>query len=390
MSLKNTSILFGLLLITRLAFSKTKEEESFRPVISPFLYVQFWNVVSEGITAGDETLANRYAAYFRRGRFGVKGKVLPELSYSLMLAMDNLGKDGYASTKGVVNLGAISVWSACFTYKVNTAKDWLNITGGYFLPHLSRESTQTPWTVSSLDKAENSCYIRQFVSGKANGVCPGINLGGTGKVGRSVIIYNAALINRQDVISKMNKNWSPVFLGHAMINFGDTEFSKYKFCFSNNVLKKQTSVTFGVGASTQGKTDAFRISQSFSADATVYFGGLKLNGEFNHLYRKNQSDYRANCIMGRAAYNMFLKMGWIVEPSLMYEKFSGDDNYEDASFFDGTDQKWDFGVNLISKQKQLRVNLHYVFHEGMGVENRYIKNNKYSGNYVVLGLQCLI
>lgn len=388
LNLSILSIVF--LLCTEQVLASDEKENNFNPTITPFLEIQFWNVVSEGTISETETSANRYAAYFRRGRFGVKGKVLPELSYSLMLAMDNLGKEGYSSTKGAVNLGVISVWSASFTYKIYGANDWFNFTGGYFLPHLSRESTTNPWSVSSLDKAENSCYIRQFVTGKANGVCPGINLGGTGKVGKSVFLYNGAIINRQGAISNMNENWSPVFLGHAMINFGAAEFSKYKFCFSNNILKKQKSITLGLGASTQGKIDVFQSSQSFSADVTVYLGGLKINTEFNHLYRKNELEYRANCFMARAAYIFFLKKNWILEPTLMYEKFRGDDNYEDASFFDGSDEKLDFGVNLISAQKKIKVNLHYVVHEGTGVENRYIKNTKYSGDYVVLGLQFLI
>nr|WP_319272642.1 porin [uncultured Draconibacterium sp.] len=369
---------------------KTVQAKPFKPTITPYVKVQFWNVFSQGVTTDDEDAADRFASYFRRGRLGVKGNVLPEMSYDIMLAFDNLAKDGYSSTKGVVNAGAVALWSAYFTYDVLPESDWLNVTGGYFLPHLSRESTTSPWTTSSLDKTENSCYLRQFVTGKANGISPGINLGGLGEVGKQRFIYNISIINRQDAVSIMETNWSPVLLGHFMLNFGDKEFSKYKYCFSNNLLKKQTSATFGVGFSTQGKTDIFESTQTVSADATIYLGQLKIDGEYNHLIRENNFEYNANCFMVRTGYNIFLKKDWVLEPTAMFEKFSGDENFEDVSFFDGTDTKLDFGINLIAAKKKVKVNLHYVYHDGDGIKNRYIKNTTYPGNYISLGLQLII
>lgn len=366
------------------------EDENFKPTISPYLKIQFWNVFSDGITVGEEISGNRFASYFRRGRFGVKGKALPELTYDLMLSLDNLGKDSFMSTKGAVNSGNITVWSAYFTYKLSKNSGWLNATGGYFLPHVSRESTTTPWSVSSLDKTENSCYIRQFVTGKTNGISPGINFGGMGNIGKPLLMYNIAIINRQDVPGIMNKSWSPVWLGHVMINFGQPEFKKYKYTFLNNLLKKQTSATLGVGFSDQGETDVFQTSKTFSADATIYFGCLKMDGEFSHLYRKNQFSYHANCAMVRAGYNFFVKKELVLEPMVMFEHFEGDENFNDASFFDGTDQKIDLGLNLISKTKNIKVNLHYVFHKGDGKKNHYINNDKYPGDYIVLGCQFLI
>nr|WP_319510544.1 porin [uncultured Draconibacterium sp.] len=381
------SLLFAGLVATA---GKTVQEKPFKPTITPYLKVQFWNVVSQGVTIDEAEAADRFASYFRRGRLGVKGNVLPELSYDVMLAFDNLAKDGYSSTKGVVNAGAVALWSAYFTYDLLPESDWLNVTGGYFLPHLSRESTTSPWTTSSLDKTENSCYLRQFVTGKANGISPGINLGGLGEVGKQRFIYNISIINRQDAVSIMETNWSPVLLGHFMLNFGDEEFSRYKYCFSNNLLKKRTSATIGVGFSTQGKTDVFNSTQSVSADATIYLGHLKIDGEYNHLIRKNNLEYNANCFMVRTGYNIFLKKDWVLEPTAMFEKFSGDENFKDVSFFDGTDTKLDVGVNLITAKNKVKVNLHYVYHDGDGVKNRFIKNTTYPGNYISLGLQLII
>ncbi|HYQ57515.1 MAG TPA: porin, partial [Draconibacterium sp.] len=387
-AMKFKGILILLLLAGLVATAgKIVQEKPFKPTITPYVKVQFWNVVSQGVTTDDEVAADRFASYFRRGRLGVKGNVLPELSYDVMLAYDNLAKDGFSSTKEVMNAGAVTLWSAYFTYDLHCESDWLNVTGGYFLPHLSRESTTSPWTTTSLDKTENSCYLRQFVTGKANGISPGINLGGLGELGKQTLIYNVSIINRQDVVSITEANWSPVFLGHVMLNFGDKEFSKYNYCFSNNTYKEQTSATFGVGFSTQGKTDIFERTQTISADVTIYLASLKIDGEYSHLYRDNNLEYTADCFMLRTGYNIFLKNCWILEPSAMFEKFTGDKNYDDVSYFDGSDKKLDVGVNLISAEKKVKVNLHYVYHDGDGIKNRYIKNTIHPGNYISLGLQ---
>lgn len=366
------------------------KEEKFKPTITPYLKVQFWNVLSEGITSTDQVAQNRLVSYFRRGRAGLKGNLLPEISYDLMLSMDYLAKDENISTKGNVNTGSISVWSFYFTWKLNYENDWFNITGGYFLPHLSRESATSPWYVSSLDKSKTSCYLRQFVAGKTNGIMPGINIGGLGKIGKQTVVYNIAYANRQDKIGIQTQNWSPVVLGHFMLNFGDAEFQKYKYTFSNNLLKRQTSATFGLGFSTQGETDVYKSSSTFGADVMVYIGSLKIDGEYYRLLRKNETLYHANSWMGRMGYNIFLKKGWVLEPTVMFESFSGGDNYSDASFFDGKDQISDIGLNLISIPKNIKVNLHYFIHNGEGVKNHYNSNGTTPGNYTVLGIQFMI
>ena len=390
MKFKIVVVMLLVLFPEKFVTGKEPEEEKFKPSISPYLKVQFWNAYSEGIQSADGTAAQeRFTSYFRRGRAGLKGNLLPEISYDLMLSFDYLAKDENLSTKGTANTG-ISIWSFYFTWKLNPKNDWLNITGGYFLPHLSRESTTSPWTVSSLDKTETSCYLRQFVTGKTNGITTGINIGGLGKIGNPTLIYNVAGVNRQDRASIQTKYWSPVFLGHVMLNLGDTEFQSYKYTFSNNILRRQKSATLGIGFSKQGKTDSFESSSTIGADATIYLGNLKMDGEYYRFLRKNESKYNAKCIMGRVSSNVFLKKDWILEPVVMYQIFSGDKNYMDASFFDGNDKMTDLGVNLISKSKSIKLNLHYVFHDGDGTKNHYINNNIKPGNYGVLGIQFTI
>lgn len=382
MKVKTLIIALFLLPFAKCVLGEEKEEK-FKPTITPYLKVQFWNAYSESLHTSDGDLAARMAFYFRRIRPGIKGYVLPGLSYDLMLTLDYLGIPENISPKGQAP-GGVNVWSFYMTYHLSKNTDWLNLTGGYFLPHISREATTSPWTVSSLDKAETSNYIRYFVTGKANGVAPGINLGGTGKAGASHIIYNVALVNRQDATSIQTKEWSPVFMGHAILNFGAPEFKDYKYVFSNNQLRKQTSLSLGAGFSKQGQTDVFKSSATYGFDVMAYFGSLKFDGEYYRLLRKTDDNYKGSCLMGRLSYNVFLKKGLVLEPAIMYEQFLGDDT---GAYFDGKDKRLDVGVNLISIAQKVKLNFHYVMFEGEGQNNRYIKNGKYPGNYAVLGLQ---
>ena len=358
-------------------------DKEFKPSIIPYLNVQFWNVYSGSVQTSESELAEQMAFYFRRIRPGIKGEVLPGFSYNLMLTLDYLGIPENISTKGKAP-GGVNVWSFYMTYKLSKTTGWFNLTGGYFLPHVSRESTTSPWTVSSLDKAEMSNYIRYFVTGKNNGVAPGINLGGTGKVGKSWLVYNLAVVNRQDATSIQAKEWSPVTMGHAMINFGAPELKKYKYTFSNNQLRKQTSFSLGAGFSKQGKTDVFESSGTYGFDMLAYLGGLKVDGEYYRLLRKTDEQYKATCLMGRLSYNFFLKNGLVLEPVIMYEQFLGDNT---GAYFDGKDKRLDLGVNLISIARKVKLNFHFVFTDGEGENNRYIKDGRHPGNYAVLGMQ---
>ena len=363
--------------------SGEEPEDKFKPTITPYLKVQFWNAYSESIHTDDGDLAARTAFYFRRIRPGITGNVLPRLSYDLMLTLDYLGIPQNISLKGQTP-GGVNVWSFYMTLQLSRNSDWFNLTGGYFLPHVSREATTSPWTVSSLDKAETSNYIRYFVTGKANGIAPGINLGGTGKVGISHLVYNLSMVNRQDATSIQTKEWSPVFMGHAIFSLGAPEMNNYKYTFSNNQLRKQTSVSLGAGFSKQGQTDVFKSSATYGFDILAYIGSLKIDGEYYSLLRETDQQYKASCLMGRLTYNIFLKNELVLEPAVMFEQFLGDDT---GAYFEGRDTRLDAGINLMSIERKVKLNLHYVMFDGEGENNRYIKNGRYPGNYAVIGFQ---
>ena len=379
-----------ILLMVLASTSVFADEPLMKPTIQPYANLQFWTMYTDGLSVDGQSATNRAASYFRRGRLGLKGKLMENLSYNFMLSFDYLAKDSNMASKGKTNAGDVKVWSAYGTWKALPESQWLMVTAGTFLPHLSRESVTSPWSVSSLDKGEASCYLRQFVTGKTNGISPGINIGGLGDVGKSQLMYNVAYINRQDNSTIMKEKWSPVLLGHIILNVGDKEWSSYKYTFSGNALKKQKLLSIGLGASTQGETDVFKSSSTYGADILVYLNGLKLDGEYYILERKNQSDYLASCIMVRASYNIFLKNRWVLEPAFMLNQFNGDESFSDASFYDGEDQTLDAGINLISEKNKLKLGLHFIHRTGNGTRNLRVTSSGTYGDYLNLGIQIMI
>ncbi len=374
-----------------LAFTSVfADEPLLKPTVQPYANLQFWTMHSEGLSVDGQAATNRTASYFRRGRLGLKGKLREDLTYNFMLSFDYLAKDPKLASKGKVNTGSVAVWSAYGTWRALAKSQLLMITAGTFLPHLNRESVTSPWSVSSLDKGETSCYLRQFVAGKTNGISPGINIGGVGSVGKSQLMYNVAYINRQDNVSIMADRWSPALLGHVILNVGDKEWSSYKYTLSGNALKKLKLLSIGLGASIQGETDVFHSSSTYGADMLVYLNGLKVDGEYYFLQRKNQDTYLASCLMVRASYNIFLKKNWVLEPAFMLNQFNGDESFSDASFYDGEDQTLDAGINLISEKNKLKLGLHFTHRTGNGTRNLRVTSSGTYGDYLNLGIQIMI
>ena len=366
------------------------DEPLIKPTVQPYANLQFWSLYSEGLNVDGAKAPGRFVSYFRRGRIGLKGKLMERVSYNVQCSFDYLGKDANLASKGKANASTLSLWYANATWKALPNSSWLMITAGTFLPHLSREAATSSMTTSSLDKMETSNYLRQFVTGKTNGVCPGINIGGLGAVGKSQLLYNVAMVNRQDNSSVTKRNWSPVFLGHAILNIGDNEWNKYKYTLTGNLLQKRKLVSIGIGASSQGKTDIFEFSSTYGSDVIIYLGGLKVDGSYYFLQRKNQEDYLATCSLIRASYNFFLKKDWILEPAIALDQFNGDSTYKDATFYDGKDQILDTGLNLISAKRKVKLSLHYIHRTGDGNSNHLVTSSGIYGDYANLGIQITI
>jgi hypothetical protein len=365
---------------------------SFEKSVVPFIGIQAWNTLSNDNRIDGEAVDNRYAVYFRRARIGLKGRPVERLYYNIHLSADCLGKDQYLSSRGSSNSGTIKIWSAYATYRLSASSEWLNLTTGYMLPHMSRESTTSPWAMSSLDKSETSCYLRRFATGKNNGISSGLNFGGTGSLGQKLsACYNVAVISNMNGGTTQGKEYAPLFLGHAFITFGAPERKSYKYTTADNVLNNNSFVSVGVGGSYQDECDFFEKNTTISTDLKVNLKGFHFVGEYNKMKRKSTVTYEASAFLIRSGYNIDWNHTGILEPTVCYRTFSGDDNGKEAIFFTGEDNQWDIGLNWWLNTKKIKLNVHYLINSGDG-NNISMKESDDSirGDIAVVGLQVVL
>ena len=388
---KYTITILVLLIATYSAFCFNPDEKEFKPSIKPYLNLQVWNIYSSGNMKNGEEVQNRFVSYFRRGRFGAKGYFAPTISFNAQFYFDYLAKDADVASKGTPNASTIGVWSANIIWKVFENSEFLYLTGGTFLPQISRESVTTPWSVSSLDKAETSCYLRQFITGKTNGICPGVNAGGLINIAsRFQMVYNVAVVNRQDKTSIMVNNWSPVVLGRVEFVLGDPENNGYKYGISPVPDNKNKNLILGLGSSGQGETDAFKKSSTLGADLSMSYNFFKIESSYFKLFRKNISDYQGNNFCFKMSSAITIQNKWIFQPAFMFDWFKGDAGYSDAMFFDGTDRLFDFGINAWNPSQKIKIGLHYLNHSGNGTSNHFISSGAKPGDYCCLSVQLQI
>ncbi len=360
--------------------------------IVPFAALQMWNTVSLDNQIEGEKVDNRFGMYFRRARIGLKGHPTDRLYYNVQLSADYLAKDRHISSKGSSNTGSIKVWSAYTTYHLIATNQWFNITTGYMLPHISREATTTPWTMSSLDKAETSCYLRRFATGKSNGISSGINLGGTGSLSEKIsACYNIAFLNNMNGDNTQGKEYAPLLLGHAFFTIGDPELETYKYTTTDNMLSKKVFLSIGIGGSYQGPCDFFQKNTTLSTDLKINLMNFHLLTAYSSMKRKSIISYNAYTLLLRTGYNICWKHAGILEPTICYRSFSGDDNGADVAFYSGEDNQLDFGLNWWLNKHKLKLNAHYLLNSSHGNNfSSKADSNTKRGNLAVLGLQVVL
>jgi hypothetical protein len=357
--------------------------------VVPHFGIHLWNVASFNNQVGGETVDNRYGAYFRRVRFGFKGQPFDRFQYNLTLDADYLGKDALISSKGTPTTGALKIRYLYVTYDLTPNNEWFNLSGGMLPSHVSRESMISAWTISALDQSVTSDYIREFAIGKSNGVAPGLNLGGVGVLNTISGGYNVGIHEYMGKGTTQGAKYAPLFLGHAYVTFGDPEREKYKYSTVDNELENKKYISFGLSGSYQGKSDFFDKNTSLSTDIKTCLGGLHFMAEYNHMYRADSASFNAKGLLLRGGYNINWKYNGILEPTLCYRSFTGDDIADEMGFYDGEDHQLDIGINWWVSGKKLKVNLHYLINFGSGDKNKNIDaaDGDERGSLLAIGLQ---
>ena len=176
MKIKTLIIISLLNCISKPAFSEPKFQIDEDKSLEIIQMVQLFNTTTFNFGDGSET---RNDTFIRRGRIGFQGNIKKELTYKIIFAYDNLGKDGKTKLAGLAqsteNLN-FNLFDAFFSWELYPKL--LNMTFGYLRPQIGRESITAAFEVNSFEKAMTNFYLRPHLVGRANGRETGINLGG--------------------------------------------------------------------------------------------------------------------------------------------------------------------------------------------------------------------
>lgn len=357
------------------SFAQFQKDKAFSPIVG----VESWFTYSMNEEKNGVKYANRSDASFRRLRFGAKGSPYSWLSYQIEFNLDRLGEDPYASTKGSYN--GFSIWKAFISAKLSK-DDLLHLQAGYYWAAISLDYMASPWSVSSFDKTRSDWYLRNFMTGRGNGIESGFGFGGLKNFDGFGINYQVGAFSPAAFNGPEHAN--PLLTGRVMFSFGDPEQKTYKIRHSGNHWNARNGVTIGLGGATIGKVDngdgtAFNKSNAYGADISATTGGLKVEGEYYKMKREasGYDDFDGTEWFVRCGYNIPVK-GTFVEPTFTYDSYKGKGEKTLYKYI-GDDKSFDVGVNWYLNKDKLKLSLHYVNQKGSTSSN--------VGDYLGMALQ---
>ncbi|MCO6488470.1 MAG: hypothetical protein J5I98_08640 [Phaeodactylibacter sp.] len=362
--------------------------------IEPFIMVQLWSSYTTGQEVYNpeqkryELVDDRFNIQLRRARLGFRAEPYEGLQFTVVGAYDLIGRDVLTGQVGGTNNGSLpefGIWDAFFQWRLKKSSEAFNVVGGYFRPQLSRESITSGWAVNSMEKSMSQNYIRKHLVGTGPGRSAGINLGGllldgSGKLGFN---YNLGVFNPLTLANGGNStgtSFAPLFAGRAVIYLGDPEMDKYKIGYNINYFGQRKGLSVGAGGAWQGRTDVFESSYAASADFLFNWGSLNVDGEWNIMWREGSRlladdvernfTYSSNTGHLRLGYNVIAGKNAFLEPSFMLMQFNGakglagqaDAKAVGAS--SGAERTYDAGINWYLNKANLKLMLHYTWHEG--------------------------
>jgi hypothetical protein len=339
-----------------------------RPEINFFGQVQLWNVITTGATDDQgEPVQDRWDAYIRRARLGLKGNVYPAITYQIVFAYDVIGKNLYTGGPGTPqgrDNRDFYLWDAFFTWSAHPR--WANLTMGYFRPQVGRESITAAWQTNSFIKAFTNFLPRFHIVDSRPGRETGINIGGLYHAGTWGVNYNVGIFDADHAETRGNEAgtlWSPLVTARFAFTFGDAEMSRYRLGYVTNYWSQRRGVTLAWNYTHQGETDLFQSNTMQGVDVLANWGPLNVSGEYDLLYRERRIGNSRDVVYhARAGYNIHLPHGHILEPAYLYSGMEGEP--ASPTIPDETRIVHDAGVNWYVDRNDVRVNLHAVWQNG--------------------------
>lgn len=381
--------------------------------IKPFMMVQLWGVNSMNMMAdidgdGDvESVQNRFNPQLRRARMGFRANPYPGLKFTLVAYYDGIGRDALDASMGPANNPhgtEFGIWDAFFQYKILKNSEALNFTGGFFRPQFGRESITSGFATTSGEKAMQQGYIRRHLVGTGPGRAIGLNIGGILENNSAVSLnYNLGYFtpnNTSHLQNTVGAEFAALWVGRAVLNFGDPEMEKYRIGYQTNYYNKRKGLSIGLNSSYQAETDIFTQSTANGIDFLFNWGKINIDGEWIIMNRQNDTtSYTSRAGHIRAGYNIMVG-GKILEPVVMYNFFDGATDEEGQmraqtfNNFSGTDNALNMGFNFYLSEHKLKLIAHYVVQNGSAGRNSFNRQSALGepierGDYIVVGLNAV-
>ncbi len=343
-------------------------------VFKPFLKTQLWNAVS----------ADDVSTYIRRGRVGMGITLGNTWAFSTCLEFDNTGKDQWAIPSGSLSDANVGLWDMYLSWKPLSDKNILVITSGYTLPQLSREVMTKPWFIPSLEKAKSSTFLRNFVTGKSNGISPMVNVGGVFGGDHHWYEYNASLIQAGKDVHNEN---SLAELLAGRFNLGLGKKMPYRYKKKSILSAEHNALVIGINGSYQGETQDFDANMSYGLDLIGNLKGLKASAEYSRMTRMIDDDvFKGNTGFVRISYNEEISNARRCEASLMFTFYDFDSN--PFGLKSGTSSYFDVGFDFYASANVVKVSLHYTCSADESFYNINLSDHKPEA--LVLGLQFIL
>ena len=398
--------------------------------IQPVVGIQLWSVYSTGEELYDANsnvynhTPDRMNTMIRRSRFGFKAQPYTRLKFTLVTALDLVGRDSRSGIVGGVNNGSrptLGLWNAFVQWRISKHNESLHIIVGYFPPQLGKESFTSAFSVNSMAKSFSQAYIRQHLTGKNPGRTTGILFGGLWIQENRFLNFQYSFGVHNPIFTKDESNSSgnfssPLLVGRTVFYFGDPETSEFKLNGDINAYGKRKGLSLGISVSRQGKSSIFVDATAFGFDFLFNHGKLNVDGEYYFLWRKGTREadnlvrnfnYLSKTGFARIGYNVTISQRWLIEPVFMAMGFRGAFSkieHEDAvavRAFSGEEQTYDLGINWYLNQRKLKLLLHYTWRSGNpgAIPEHLVRNQYYvqkevgaikRGNWLGLGCNMVL
>jgi hypothetical protein len=382
--------------------------------------VQLWNVATFGATDADgHAVDDRNDTFIRRGRFGIKGRLRPDIKFQFTWAYDNIGKNSLTGSPGTPQSPEdreFYLWDGFAT--VALRPELASLTVGYFRPQVGRESITTAFNVNSFVKGLGNSYPRAHLVGRGSGRETGANIGGLAAIGGVTWNYNVGVFdpNHAKIIGADNggTRWAPLWTWRLAANIGDPEMKEYDLAYQVNSFGKRKGITLAVDGAYQGATNeawtwrtrpdsarvyagGFEGNRVIGCDVMANYGPLNLNGEYHALHRTFSAEFVASVLdvradaytdevwHVRAGYNFTLPGDRFLEPAVMYTRFDGDP--DSAVNARGMECVLDVGLNYYLDKNRAKVLLHYAAQDGRPKSGYAPTGKQTRGDFLGMGLQ---